>query len=129
MITNLGEKKIQQAEIIEMVYEDYGLFQLTSCLLQIHPLNFSIAILNRKSFSSFNRQQLESALSSEAAAASVQPSNGLIRPDLTLLKPLWLLLNKMDGAQSSDSAPRCLPAVHRALTELFLLAEKQAQVW
>ena len=72
----------------------------------------------------FSLQLLSPASSADAAT----PSNGLVRPDLTLLKPLWVLLNKMDGQQSSDSAVKCLPAVHRALTELFLMAEQQAQV-
>ncbi|XP_071963026.1 zinc finger ZZ-type and EF-hand domain-containing protein 1-like isoform X2 [Antedon mediterranea] len=46
-------------------------------------------------------------------------------PDLTLLKPLWVLLNAMDSKQSDTL--KCLPPAHCALTELFLVVEDLAK--
>lgn len=47
--------------------------------------------------------------------------------DLTLLKPLWQLFTSMEGGQDPTSITVLLP-LHRALTELFFIAEAKAMV-
>lgn len=47
--------------------------------------------------------------------------------DLTMLRPLWQLFTKMENnTQQDQTGVFILPPLHRALTELFYIAEKQA---
>lgn len=49
--------------------------------------------------------------------------------DLTLLRPLWQLFTTMEGGVNQD--PTCITVLlplHRALTELFFIAETKALV-
>ncbi|XP_078081313.1 zinc finger ZZ-type and EF-hand domain-containing protein 1 isoform X5 [Mustelus asterias] len=47
--------------------------------------------------------------------------------DLTMLKPLWQLFAKMENTATQDQAGVfILPPLHRALTELFFIAENRA---
>ncbi|XP_078404848.1 zinc finger ZZ-type and EF-hand domain-containing protein 1 isoform X3 [Cetorhinus maximus] len=47
--------------------------------------------------------------------------------DLTMLKPLWQLFAKMENTANQDQAGvSILPPLHRALTELFFIAENRA---
>ncbi|GCC35998.1 hypothetical protein chiPu_0014488 [Chiloscyllium punctatum] len=47
--------------------------------------------------------------------------------DLTMLKPLWQLFTKMENTTNQDQAGvSILPPLHRALTELFFIAENRA---
>ncbi|XP_006821822.1 zinc finger ZZ-type and EF-hand domain-containing protein 1-like [Saccoglossus kowalevskii] len=71
--------------------------------------------------------QLLSKSTQQMTAA--MPIDKSLTPDLTLLRPLWLLLNKMAKETPKDSAAKILPPVQRALTELFLLAENLAIEW
>ncbi|XP_070581023.1 zinc finger ZZ-type and EF-hand domain-containing protein 1-like [Ptychodera flava] len=68
-------------------------------------------------------------LSSGQAASAAQPLDKTHMPNLTQLRPLWLLLNKMAKETPKDSSAKILPPVQRALTELFLLAENLAMEW
>ena len=49
--------------------------------------------------------------------------------DLTLLKPLWFLLNQMNNHLSEDSTTcQSIHAAHSALTELFFFVENLVKV-
>ncbi|XP_033118945.1 zinc finger ZZ-type and EF-hand domain-containing protein 1-like [Anneissia japonica] len=65
-------------------------------------------------------------LQAATSSSDENPSENVMQlPDLTLLKPLWVLLNSMDSKQS-DSL-KCLLPAHCALTELFLVVEDLAK--
>ncbi|XP_077980047.1 zinc finger ZZ-type and EF-hand domain-containing protein 1-like [Glandiceps talaboti] len=68
-------------------------------------------------------------LLSSVSMTSATPVDKSHHPDLTLLRPLWLLLNKMAKETPKDSSTKILPPVQRALTELFLWAENLAMEW